>query len=179
MDHVVTEKINTNKDQLNDSIYNEPTFDTNSFNSSSGTRNPLPVVNVTLRGGKKHIAMTVAGLKFLWGSGATNRMINKKQTKYYERNIRSNKVEYGTAADVYCTMHDVKVPFCMPDFSSSKIINHRFHVGKDKGESVIGYDMIIIRDLIVQLGLTAEFKRQFLQWDGATVNTKEPILSDM
>ena len=39
---------------------------------------------------------------------------------------------------------------------------------------VIGYDMIIVRDLMVQLGLSSKFKRQFLQWDGVTVPMKEP-----
>ena len=34
--------------------------------------------------------------------------------------------------------------------------------------------MIIGRDLMVQLGLTADFKRQVLQWDGTTVPMKEP-----
>ena len=33
--------------------------------------------------------------------------------------------------------------------------------------------MIICRDLIVQLGLTADYKGQVLQWDGATINMKE------
>ena len=61
----------------------------------------------------------------------------------------------------------------MPEFSSSRIINHRFHVDNDKGESVIGYYMIIGHDLMVQLGLTAKFKRRVLQWDGATVNMKD------
>ena len=51
----------------------------------------------------------------------------------------------------------------MPDLSSIKIINHRFHLDNDKGESGIGYDIIIVRDLMVQLGLTDEFKRQVLQ----------------
>ena len=60
----------------------------------------------------------------------------------------------------------------MPKFSSSKIINHCFHVDKDEGESVIGYYLTICRDLMVHLGLTADFKRQVLQWDGATVNMK-------
>ena len=50
----------------------------------------------------------------------------------------------------------------MPYFSISKIINHRFHVYNYKGESVIDYDMIIGRGLVVQLGLTEEFKHQFL-----------------
>ena len=62
----------------------------------------------------------------------------------------------------------------MPELSSSKIINHRFHVHNAKGESGIGYDTIIGRDLMVQLGPKTDFKRQILQWDGATVNMKEP-----
>ena len=86
----------------------------------------------------------------------------------------SNKVEYSTAAGVYCTTHDVKVPFCMPELSRSKIINHCFHVDNHKGKSGIGYDMIIDHDLMVQLGLTSDFKRQLLQWDGDTVQMKDP-----
>ena len=35
--------------------------------------------------------------------------------------------------------------------------------------------MIIGHDLMLQLGLTEDFKRQALQWDGATVLMKEPI----
>ena len=62
----------------------------------------------------------------------------------------------------------------MPEISSSKIINHRFHVDNNKGELGIGYDMIIVRELMVQLGLTENFKRQVLQCYGATVHIKEP-----
>ena len=35
--------------------------------------------------------------------------------------------------------------------------------------------MIIGRDLMVQLGLLANFKHKFLQWDGATLPMKESI----
>ena len=59
-------------------------------------------------------------------------------------------------------MHDVKVPFCMPDFSISKIINHRFHVDYEKGDLGIGYDMIIGCDLMVQVVLMADFQHQVL-----------------
>ena len=34
--------------------------------------------------------------------------------------------------------------------------------------------MIIGRDLMVQLGMTADFKFQFLQWDGTTLHMKDP-----
>ena len=46
--HLVNNNIKTNKDQLNDTIYNELTFDTIRFGSSSGTRHPLPVETITL-----------------------------------------------------------------------------------------------------------------------------------
>ena len=60
----------------------------------------------------------------------------------------------------------------MLEFSISKIISHRLHVDNNKVELVIGYDMIIRRDLMVHLGLTVEFKRQVFQWGGAAVLTK-------
>ena len=77
--------------------------------------------------------------------------------------MRYNKVEYIIADGVYFTTHDVKVPFCITGFSSSKVINHCFRVNNEKGELGIAYDMIIGRDLMVQIGLTANFKHQFLQ----------------
>ena len=101
-------------------------------------------------------------------------MIKRQHTIHYERKMRSNRGEYSTAARVYCTTHDVKVPFCMPEFCVNKITNHRFHVDNYEGELGISYYMIIGRDLMVQLGLTADFKRQFLQWDGTNVHMKEP-----
>ena len=52
MDHVVSDNIKTNKNQRNDAMKNEPKFD-NEFSLSSGTKDPLPVVTVSLRGGEK------------------------------------------------------------------------------------------------------------------------------
>ena len=88
--------------------------------------------------------------------------------------MRSNIVEYSTATRLYCTTHDFKDNFCMPEFSSKKIIEHRFHIENDRGKSGIGYDMIIGRNLMVKLCLSPEFKNQVLQWYGVTVPMKEP-----
>ena len=63
-----------------------------SFNLSSGTINPLPVVAVSLRGGNKHRATVVSGLTLFWDSGATNITIKRRHTKHYERKMRSNIV---------------------------------------------------------------------------------------
>ena len=62
----------------------------------------------------------------------------------------------------------------MPELYTIKIINHRFHVDNNKGESGVGYDMIIFRDLMVQLGFTSKFKYQILHWDESTVHIMKP-----
>ena len=64
----------------------------------------------------------------------------------------------------------------MQEFSSRKITQYRFHVDKNEGKSGIGYDMIIGRDMMVQLGLLVEFNRQVFQWDGVTVTMKNPAV---
>ena len=61
----MTNNIRDYNDQYNDDIDNERTLDNSSFNLSSGTIYPLPVVTVFLRGGKKHRATVVAGLTCL------------------------------------------------------------------------------------------------------------------
>ena len=58
-------------------------------------------------------------------------------------------VEYSTYTGIYCATYDAKMTFYMPEFSSSNIISHHFHVDKNEGDLVIGYDMIIGRDMMV------------------------------
>ena len=52
LDHIVTYNINKNKNQHNDAIGNKIKFDS-TVCLSSGTKDPLPVVTVILRGVKK------------------------------------------------------------------------------------------------------------------------------
>ena len=61
----------------------------------------------------------------------------------------------------------------MPEFSSSKIILHRFYIDNNEDKLGIGYYMIIGLHLMAQIGLLADFKRKFLQWDGVIVPKKE------
>ena len=67
--------------------------------------------------------------------------------------MHSNQVEWSTAVGPYSMMHDVKVPFFIPEFSSSKITSHRFHIDNYDDKLGICYNMIIFHGLIVQLDL--------------------------
>ena len=67
----------------------------------------------------------------------------RQHTKPYEHKIYFNKVKYSTSAVTYCKTHDVKVPYCVPEFSSSKIVLHCFHFDNNEVELLIGYNIII------------------------------------
>ena len=133
LDHVVTNNIKI-KDQCNDSIAYDPNFGNKFGLSSNSNMDTLPLVTVTLRGGNKNRVDRISGLTCLWYSGATDSIIKKKHTRPYERIMNSNKVEYSMVAGPYFMIHNVKMPFCMPDFSSSKIILHHFHFDNDEGD---------------------------------------------
>ena len=62
----------------------------------------------------------------------------------------------------------------MLEISSNRIILNHFHVDNNKVELVIGYDMIIGHDLMVQICVMANFKHQVLKWDDNTVPMKNP-----
>ena len=132
LDHAVTNNIN-NKYKCNDAIEYDSKYD-NIFSLSSGTNDPLSVVTVRLRGGKKHRENKSYCLTCLWDSGATNRMIKCDTITLNSARCVPIKVEYSTAAGPYCTTHDGKVPFFMLEFSSSKIKFHCFHVDNNEGE---------------------------------------------
>ena len=89
--------------------------------------------------------------------------------------MRYENVEYSTDSGLYLTTHDVKVPFFCARVFLRKIIMQNFHVNKNEGELVIGYDMIIGCDLMVPLGNMYNSKHQALQWDCTDVPIREPI----
>ena len=125
---------------------------------------PLALLTVSLKGDKKNRETIMSSLSCLWDSRATNSMIDTKNIDIglYGCNIHSNKVEYITATGLYSTTHDVKLPFCMPYCSSSKVIWPHFHVDNNEIESGIGYDMITFSDLMIQLGHMDNFKSNVL-----------------
>ena len=102
-------------------------------------------------------------------------MFKRKYNGPYEIIISSKNIEYSITTELYCMENDFKVKFCMPEFSSSNIILSQFNVDNNKVELVIGYDMIIGRDLMVHIGLMNNFKRQVLQWYGTELSLKYPI----
>ena len=54
------------------------------------------------------------------------------------------------------------------------MISKRFHVNDKEGNVCIGYEMIMVCKLMVQLGLVADYKHKAIEWDNTVVNIKYP-----
>ena len=61
----------------------------------------------------------------------------------------------------------------MPEFSSSKIMTHHLHVDNAQGYDGISYYMIICHELMVQIGLKANFGRKILEWEKTLIPMKD------
>ena len=70
----------------------------------------------------------ISGLICLWDSGSSDSTIKQKRINPYKSKLRANKAEDRTASDTYKPMHGVKFTFSTPEFSSTVIITHNFHV---------------------------------------------------
>ena len=103
----------------------------------------MPVVIVALRVRKKDNGGIISRLTCLWESVSVNFGSKRNRTRLYYCKIRSNKVGCSTSEGPYCTAHNDKVIFFMPDFFSRKIISHHFCIYNNKGKLDIGCDMII------------------------------------
>ena len=99
-------------------------------------------------------------------------MIKCKYINPYKDKRRENKAEYSMYNGPYITTHGVKVPFIMTEFSTRRIITHHFHIDNSGGNTGIVYGMITGRNLMLKLGLKANFGRQILECDDSVVPMK-------
>ena len=85
----------------------------------------------------------------------------------------SIKVKYSTDSGSYYTTHDVKVEFIMLEFPIRKIITDYFRFDIEEDDPEIGFDTMIVRDLMVKLFLMVNFRCKVLSWDDTVVKMKD------
>ena len=81
------------------------------------------------------------------------------------------------AAFVLCMINEIKVKFCMPEFSCRNVVSHQFKIYNNECEVGIGYGMIMGRDIMSRLILLANFKWNTLERSGTVVLMKDTGLS--
>ena len=103
----------------------------------------------------------------LLDSGASETCINKSLVKKFRR-VKTEPMEWKTAAGTLKTENKVRAYFTLPEFYEKKVIMWDSHVF----QNTCNYDMIIGRDLLTELEFEIDFKRKLIKWDEAHIPMK-------
>ena len=121
---------------------------------------PTPVTFANIRGGKKNRKNKYENLRVLLDSGCSHSLILSKFCKIKNKNKKVRK--YSTGSGTLTTTHEAEVQFTLSEFSTSKIITSKFSTIED---DVVGYDMIIGRDLVMTtLNMDLLFSKKLVSW---------------
>ena len=91
-------------------------------------------------------------------------VLNQNRLKFAES---KNSVKWNTPAGVITTNNVVKMSFLLDKFSPTKSITWNIHVARKSQD--LGYDMIIGRDLLRDLGIIIDFSEEKLIWDNEAI----------
>ena len=120
-----------------------------------------------VQGGKKGNHKKYENLRVLIDTGCSHSLI---LTKYCSRRLKKNKNKYSTGSGSLTTQYESQVHFTLPEFSDKKIINWKFSVADSP---TIGYDLIIGRDLMLQLQMNLSFEKKTVSWEGIEIPMRD------
>jgi hypothetical protein len=128
---------------------------------------PTPVTLINVFGGKKSRNKNHEGLRVLIDTGCSHSIILKK----YCKKLKDNKEkEYATGSGTLKTKHESKVYFSLPEFSDQKIINWVFNVTNSED---LGYDVILGRDILLNLNMNISFENRNVSWEGIEIPMRD------
>ena len=171
----ILENDNYQTELKNDLHLNEMRFGLSSNDESDKKRkhdeiiNMTPLTLVSLRKGKKNKKIFLQDKKVLLDSGSSHSMCSKRCAQN-KNTWKERKTSFSTGGGVMKTTHEAKVAFSLSEFSNSKIIEWTFNLAERKD---LGYDMIIGRDLLGQLGLIIDYKNKLIDWQGIKIPMRD------
>ena len=67
-------------------------------------------------------------------------------------------------------MYETKVNFSLPEFSDKKVVTWKFKVFES---TTLGYDMVIGRDIMSELGMDLSFNKKTMIWEGIEIPMRD------
>jgi hypothetical protein len=104
-------------------------------------------------------------------SGSLDSIILDEFIVGLKKQRNTTKQQWSTKGGVFSTDVRCAVPFYIVDFTTNKLVDWTFHVDSQTKSSSAGYDMIIGRDLLFNLGIDIKFSSGTLKWE----DTKIPM----
>jgi hypothetical protein len=125
---------------------------------------PTPVMIAVIKGGKKNREIKYDNLQVLIDTGSSHSLINKKYG--LESNRKESIKQYSTGSGVLKTKYKTMEQLMLPEFSDKKNITWHFSVFEGKE---VGYDVIIGRDLTLELKMDISFANKSISWEGIEI----------
>ncbi len=111
-------------------------------------------------------------LRVLFDSGCTATLINNTFCKKL-RVTNDRSLTWETKAGTFETNGKCKLQFALPEFYKDRIVEHKAYIDTSAMKNS-RYDMIIGRDLMIELGIDILFSESAIKWDTAYVPLKNP-----
>ncbi len=89
---------------------------------------------------------------------------------YCHKLISQREKKYSTGNGILTTKSEAKIHFSLPEFSDKKIITWKFSVAEQDN---LGYDIIIGRDLLLELKMNISFERKVVSWEGIDIPMRD------
>ena len=132
-------------------------------------KNMTPLTLVSLRKGKKNKKIFLADKKVLIDCGSSHSMCSTRCAKNKSK-WKKRKNTFSTGGGKLETNYEAKVAFSLSEFRNSKIIEWKFNLAERED---LGYDMIIGRDLLGQLGMIIDYKNKLIDWEGTKIPMRD------
>lgn len=105
--------------------------------------------------------------RVLLDSGSSATLITPKISSLICKKAKSvGKTEWHTTAGRFSTAKAVEIQFYFDEFSKSKKLNWICHVSTTP---LLEYEMIMGRDLLLEIGINLLFEKRVIEWEGVEV----------
>ena len=129
---------------------------------------PTTVTLVNVRGGKKNRRTVHEGLRVLLDTGCSDSLLLAEFVKKNKKIKKPSK--YATGGGAVSTKYETKVNFSLPEFSDKKVVTWKFKVFES---TTLGYDMVIGRDIMSELGMDLSFNKKTMIWEGIEIPMRD------
>ena len=119
-------------------------------------------------GVKKDCKIKYDNLWILLDSSCSDSIAISKYGKKNKQEVKTRK--FTTGSGTLKIKYEANIKFTLPEFSNFKIINWEFHVTDYED---LGYDMILGRDIMTQLGINLSFDKSVIHWEGTEVPMRD------
>ena len=154
---------------IDNDFYNSDLLnDVNKNKLKNGSKvEPTPVTIATIWSGKKGRIPLHEGLRVFVDTGCSHSLIVRKCC---HKLIPQKEKKYATGSGTLTTSSESKIQFSLPEFSDKKKITWTFSVVDSKG---LGYDIILGRDLLLDLKMEISFNKKTVSWEGIDIPMRD------